>query len=118
VALDKVGARGWIQGRNRVAGGDRLARRLGQFGAHLARGIRPGGLVMSGGLTAAAVLEAAGMGDLGLLAEPLPGLAVSRALLYGAPVTVVTKPGGFGGEGALAALLSGRGGVRWEEGSR
>ena len=116
VALDGARVRPWLGKRSpasALAAGERLAGRLGGFGAELAARLKPDALLMSGGLTAAAVLEAAGVGDLRLEAEPLPGLTVSTAVLGGRPVTVVTKPGGFGGEGALAELLAGRGGVRW-----
>lgn len=80
-----------------------------EVSARLARGVigRAAGLatlVLTGGETAAAVLEAAGIGVLRTKGEVLPGLPVCRALdVPGFPV-LITKSGGFGPPDTLLRL--------------
>jgi uncharacterized protein YgbK (DUF1537 family) len=78
--------------------------------AHLAlvvvKAARPRGLVVGGGATAVAALEALGAEGIDVDDEPLPGIAAGPVLggiLAGRPV--VLKPGAAGDEGALVRLL-------------
>lgn len=64
----------------------------------LTRGART--MLVTGGATAEAVLARMGIGHLRLRGECLPGLGVAEA----AGITFVTKSGGFGDAGALAAV--------------
>ena len=59
-------------------------------------------LVLSGGATAQAILEALGIAVLTVLGEAQPGLPIARAR----DLTVVTKSGGFGAPDCLSRLLS------------
>ena len=62
----------------------------------------PGSLmVLSGGATAQAILEALGIGYVTLLGEALPGLPIARAGGF----TIITKSGGFGDSDTLVRLL-------------
>lgn len=77
--------------------------------ANLARSFRPlaaasDSLVLTGGATAEAVLDALGIGLLEIEGEVLPGLPVSLAERW----RIVTKSGGFGTAGTLADLVDGR----------
>lgn len=74
----------------------------------LAASLRPalslaGTLIATGGETARALLEAAGIDHLELHAEPAPGLVRAHALHHGRPLTVITKAGAFGAPDALCA---------------
>jgi len=64
----------------------------------LTRGART--VLLTGGATAEAVLARMGVGHLRLRGECLPGLGVAEA----AGITFVTKSGGFGDAGTLAAV--------------
>ena len=59
-------------------------------------------LVLSGGATAHAILEAMGIGVLFLDGEALPGLPLAR----GGGFTIITKSGGFGDSDTLLRLLA------------
>lgn len=61
-------------------------------------------LVLSGGETAAAVLDRMGVAVLEVLAEPLPGLPLCRGLDLPDGPAIVTKSGGFGAADALVRL--------------
>jgi uncharacterized protein YgbK (DUF1537 family) len=63
-----------------------------------------GGLVLTGGATARAVLDRLGVARLDLIDEPEPGIAIARAAPYPHPLTVVLKAGGFGRPETLAAI--------------
>ena len=58
-------------------------------------------MVLSGGATAQAILEALGIGHVTLLGEALPGLPIARAGGF----TIITKSGGFGDRDTLVRLL-------------
>ena len=58
-------------------------------------------LVLSGGATAHAILDALGIGVVTLLGEALPGVPIAQ----GGGVTIVTKSGGFGDKTTLTRLL-------------
>ncbi|MCT4352541.1 hypothetical protein M5362_05260 [Streptomyces sp. Je 1-79] len=61
------------------------------------------GLVLTGGATAVAALEALGVGGLDLVDEPEPGVA--RGVLLSPPrIPVLIKAGGFGDDGTLDRL--------------
>ncbi|QYZ69437.1 four-carbon acid sugar kinase family protein [Neotabrizicola shimadae] len=62
-------------------------------------------LVLSGGETAAAVLDRMGVTVLEVLDEPLPGLPLCRGLDRPAGPAIVTKSGGFGAADALLRLV-------------
>jgi D-threonate/D-erythronate kinase len=66
----------------------------------------PAGLFLTGGLTARACLLALGVEGIRLSAEPLPGIALGRAL-GGAwdGRSVITKAGGFGAPDAIRRLV-------------
>ncbi|UXN71004.1 four-carbon acid sugar kinase family protein [Devosia neptuniae] len=67
-------------------------------------------LVLSGGATAQAILEALGIGLITLVGEALPGLPIARAGGF----TIITKSGGFGDKDTLVRLLASSGGHEWE----
>jgi uncharacterized protein YgbK (DUF1537 family) len=67
-------------------------------------------LVLSGGATAQAILEALGIGLISLVGEALPGLPIARAGGF----TIITKSGGFGDKDTLVRLLASSGGHEWE----
>ncbi|PVZ15978.1 4-hydroxythreonine-4-phosphate dehydrogenase [Pseudomonas sp. URIL14HWK12:I9] len=62
-----------------------------------------GTLIATGGETARALLDVAGIGHLELYAEPAPGLVRGHAMHQGRPLTVITKAGAFGAPDALCA---------------
>ena len=78
--------------------------------AALARAGRPGTLLGCGGETADAILGALGVGVLALEGEILPGVPVSRILVGGRPLGLVTKSGGFGTRDALVSVVEAAGG--------
>ncbi|UFH48640.1 four-carbon acid sugar kinase family protein [Pseudomonas sp. KNUC1026] len=65
-----------------------------------------GTLIATGGETARALLEAAGIHQLELHAEPAPGLVRAHARHLGRPLTVITKAGAFGAPDALLRRLA------------
>lgn len=84
--------------------GPSVARRLAAgLAAHLRR--RRGTLVLTGGETAAACLQALGIGVLHLTGEAQPGLPVSLPLDFPDAPHIVTKSGGFGTPECLATLV-------------
>ena len=62
----------------------------------------PTGLLLSGGLTAAGVCAQMRIAGLDLREELSPGLVASSARWAGPGLEIITKPGGFGAEDALA----------------
>lgn len=105
VALDPRRFKGGKQGgASALAEGNRKAGELGRLGEALAAEWGPTGLLLSGGLTAAGVCERMGISGLNLMAEPAPGLVQAKAAWAGPELAIITKPGGFGAEDALAAL--------------
>ncbi|MFE7804969.1 four-carbon acid sugar kinase family protein [Streptomyces sp. NPDC057430] len=87
----------------RRAASDVLTGRLaGVVGASVAERLVDG-LVLTGGETAATVLEALGAAGIDLVDEPEPGVA--RGVLLGRPrIPVLIKAGGFGNDGTLDRL--------------
>jgi uncharacterized protein YgbK (DUF1537 family) len=82
-----------------------LVVRVAEFAVALVARKRPGGLFVSGGDTATAVLAAAGVQAVRLRGEALPGAAWGLAVggrLDG--VVVVTRSGAFGGEEDLVEI--------------
>lgn len=69
-----------------------------------AHGIRT--LFACGGETADAILGALGVGILTVEGEILPGVPVSRMMVDGRPMQLVTKSGGFGDAEALVAVVA------------
>ena len=63
-------------------------------------------LILTGGATAAAILERLRIGLLEIEGECAPGIPVSRALDAPEPLTIVTKSGGFGAPDILVALIA------------
>ncbi|HBS21703.1 MULTISPECIES: four-carbon acid sugar kinase family protein [Thalassospira] len=63
-------------------------------------------LLACGGETAASILNKVGIGVLSVMGEVLPGMPVSKAIVNGQEVHVVTKSGGFGNKDALSHILS------------
>lgn len=101
--------------RNRLSAlraGERIARALAGRAAEVMWRLRPDGLLLSGGLTAAAVCERLGISRLVLRSELLPGVVASEARVprYAGRTAVITKPGGFGEAAALARLTGRQGG--------
>ena len=83
----------------------RLNAMLGSLGSRIIHEYPLSGLILTGGDTARAVLEALGVNKLRLGAEILPGIPLGYPI--GGPSTVppvLTKAGGFGDETALATL--------------
>ena len=70
------------------------------------RGREVGTLLGCGGETADAILGALGVGVLEVEGEILPGVPVSRMVLDGRTVRLVTKSGGFGDADALVAVVA------------
>ncbi len=85
--------------------GERIARALARHAAPALRAWKPGRLLFSGGLTAAAVCEELGVSELVLERELTPGLVLSEALAGRASYRTVTKPGGFGSADCLERLM-------------
>lgn len=81
-----------------------IAQALGQTAARLVRRINIDAVVMSGGDTALAVFQALGIAEAVLLRELSPGVAIGRFQVDGAPLTFVTKSGGFGDRDALVRI--------------
>ena len=109
LALDPVSFRARFRRRRaslRLAAGDRVARDLARYASSFFARWKPSGLLLSGGLTAAAVCEELGIGELELKREVFPGVVVSEAEGPHGRVSVVTKPGGFGGADALVRLAA------------
>jgi D-threonate/D-erythronate kinase len=87
-------------GRLDPGAGPRFARTVaGLLGATAA-----GTLLACGGETADAILGELGVGVLGVEGEILPGVPVSRMVVNGRNMRLVTKSGGFGTPDALAAV--------------
>lgn len=82
-----------------------VAASLAEITARVMAAVRPGLLALTGGDTAAAVCERLGCGQIRLLGEVQPGLALGE-MLDGACAgqQVVTKAGGFGADSALVEL--------------
>lgn len=79
-----------------------IASRLASIVADVCDRVRVGGLVLTGGDTAAAVCRALGAAHLWLTGELQPGMATAMLLDGSHPgLPVVTKAGGFGDEAAL-----------------
>lgn len=83
--------------------GNRISVELGGLARRLAWEWLPSGLLLSGGLTAAGVCERMGIAGLELESELLPGLVASRARADRS-LEIITKPGGFGAENAVAEI--------------
>jgi uncharacterized protein YgbK (DUF1537 family) len=86
-------------------GPEEAARRFSRSVAALVRRSLPEALVLSGGDTAGAILEALGIEGLNLVGEILPGLPYATVSMGGRPMAVVTKSGGFGHDDTLADML-------------
>jgi uncharacterized protein YgbK (DUF1537 family) len=107
LSLDAAGFRGALgttPDRRRVAG-ERVARAFARIAARVIRRWRPATLMLSGGLTAAAVCEALRVSSLTLLRESAPGVVLSDAAWPGGRARVLTKPGGFGGADVLRRMV-------------
>lgn len=112
-----AGARAWLLAlepstfRHRLAGrgalqlGNRIAGRLGDLAAACRTAFQPSGLILSGGLTAMGVCGKMGIAGLVLSEEIIPGLVASRAVWMGPALEIITKPGGFGSDGAIVEIL-------------
>ncbi len=87
--------------------GERIARGLARLAAKASALRAPDVLLLSGGLTAAAVCEAMGIPELRLRREVEAGLVASEADGPAGRLTVLTKPGGFGSKDALAVIMRG-----------
>ena len=87
--------------------GERIAGALARLAARAVRDWAPDGLLLSGGLTAAAVCEAMGIPELRLRREVAAGLVASEADGPSGRLAILTKPGGFGAKDALAAIMGG-----------
>jgi uncharacterized protein YgbK (DUF1537 family) len=87
--------------------GERIARGLARLATRTARSWGPDSLLLSGGLTAAAVCEAMGIPELRLRREVAAGLVASEADGPRGRLLVLTKPGGFGSKDALVAIMRG-----------
>jgi uncharacterized protein YgbK (DUF1537 family) len=77
-----------------------IAGALGQMGADLVRQYQPGGLILTGGETARAVCQAAGVTGIDLFEEVEPGVPLGR-LIGKTQLPAVTKAGAFGSDQAL-----------------
>ncbi|MGE8052338.1 four-carbon acid sugar kinase family protein [Pseudomonas monteilii] len=67
--------------------------------------IHTGTLIATGGETARAMLTQAGINQLKLQGEPVPGLVLGEALFRGRALAVVTKAGAFGDPDAFVTTL-------------
>lgn len=100
--VDRALAAGAVAGLDGRAVVERLTRALGQTGAELARTRLAGGMVLTGGDTAAGVCRY--LGTMGILvqAEVAPGIPFGRLQGGDLPdLPVITKAGAFGEENAL-----------------
>jgi len=85
--------------------GERVARGLARAAAGVVRRWKPAVLMLSGGLTAAAVCEALRVRSLTLVREAAPGVVLSTARWPGGRAEVLTKPGGFGGPDVFTTMV-------------
>jgi len=99
-----------LRGEPARIAGERLVGRLARRARKLIASIRPAGLILSGGLTAAAVCGEIGIVRFSLAGEPEPGVTVARAVRRSGRLWIVTKPGGFGSPGALEKFMDRVGG--------
>lgn len=84
---------------------DRLVTFLGRVAAATVAQHRPRALIVVGGDTALAVLEALEVTGIVLGSEPIPGAAAGLIEGGSCPgILVITKAGAFGGPGSLAQL--------------
>jgi uncharacterized protein YgbK (DUF1537 family) len=92
----------------RVPGAHRLiTARLADLAARVAQVAQPTKLILTGGETAHAVMTRCGVDRLDVLGEVAPGIPQSRARTpCGLDWVIVTKAGGFGDPGTLAALAT------------
>lgn len=95
-----------IPGPGLAVPGETVSRRLARgYAARHLSGTRT--LVLSGGETAAAVLEEMGIRALWVMDEVSPGMPVCRMMGGAGELDIITKSGGFGGADALLRLLPG-----------
>jgi uncharacterized protein YgbK (DUF1537 family) len=81
--------------------------RLADLAARVAQAAQPTKLILTGGETAHAVMTRCGVDRLDVLGEVAPGIPQSRARTpCGLDWVIVTKAGGFGDSGTLAALAT------------
>jgi len=106
VALNPGAFRYMREGGGSLGRGNRIAGALGRISAQCMRNFSPDGLMLSGGLTAMGVCENLGITGLSLHEELSPGLVSSSALWKGPALEIITKPGGFGAENALAETVA------------
>ncbi|MDR1439675.1 MAG: four-carbon acid sugar kinase family protein [Clostridiales bacterium] len=111
--MEAADARAAALGISAEAARERIARNVGELawrvvGAAQGCGCPAGTLIVFGGDTLYAIMRAAGCASLRPIAELAPGIAASRMVLPGgslSELSLITKSGGFGGEGAVAAIL-------------
>ena len=87
-----------------LAAGERVAQGIARYAAALITRLKPAGLLLSGGLTAATVLKVLGIRSLALKYELSPGVVASEAYGPLGQIWVITKPGGFGSPDILLKL--------------
>lgn len=86
------------------ADADAVARRLARQAAAHFHAIAAGALVLIGGDTARAVLDALGVGALRVRGHVIPSIPWAEADIAGRAVLVATKAGGFGSVDALSRI--------------
>lgn len=86
------------------ADADVVARRLAEQAVLRAGAIDAGALVLVGGDTARAVLDALGVGRLRVRGHIIPSIPWAEAAIAGRAVLVATKAGGFGATDALSRI--------------
>ena len=93
-----------------TAGGGQLdvrtaAARFARSAANVVAPLSPATLFCCGGETTDAILAALGVGVLDLEGELLPGIPVSRMVVHGRTMRLVTKSGGFGLPDTLSSVV-------------
>jgi D-threonate/D-erythronate kinase len=92
-------------GSERTAEPASVAQALGAVAAEIVRSGRIDGMILTGGDTAAAVLNALGTSSISLLSELEPGCPLGL-IDRPRPILVLTKAGGFGGQDFLFKAVS------------
>jgi uncharacterized protein YgbK (DUF1537 family) len=82
-----------------------VAQRLARTGLDIAASVNSGALVVTGGDTAIALLDAAGCHVLEVRGNVMPGIPFSEFELQGRPMQLVTKAGGFGTADTFVEIL-------------
>ena len=89
----------------RPADATSVASRLGETGLKIAQRVGAGAMIVTGGDTAIALIEASGCNVVSVLGDLMPGIPVASIEWNAQRVLLVTKAGGFGSPDALVEAV-------------